>query len=954
MASALPFVWAAGLSAPPREVEYAHDVAPIFKAHCSPCHTGKRESGGLSLNDYESVIKSGVVTKGSAKRSALMQRILGEGGLPRMPMGFKPLDPTDVDKIRAWIDAGAKPPTSGVKRHWAFVPPKKVALPSGAKNPIDGFVMARLKKEGLRLSPPAAKATLLRRVTLDLTGLPPTTAEVERFLADRSPNAYEKVVDRLLASHHYGERMALPWLDAARYADSNGFQQDGDTYQYVWRDWLVRALNANMRFDQMTIAMLAGDLLPKPTLDQLVATGFNRNHMLNGEGGAIPEEQRYVNLFDRVDTTATTWMSLTMGCARCHDHKYDPLTQRDYYAMMGYFNQVPETGVPSGSGQYRIADPWIYAGSPAEMTRLASAEREFARAKAAEKSLLESWPVQEEFEKFQDRVLFELRQAKLESSPWRDLGAFLASTFDEAFDRKFGPETATAIGKDRPDLADGKVLPLTGDNTAFYFERSLKVDRPISYLLSLGSDDGIKVWVDGREVLSRKVTRGVVPDSDRVLLKLSAGDHTIRLKIVNGGGIGGFYYRGFVGGVDEATAAQLASARREEQDKALPAFIAQAENPDLRQRLAATRQAEEALAKVRERTPRVMVMSDKMPRQTHVLRRGNYEEPTDPVSPTPPAFLPKGNLPANRLGLAKWMVSPDNPLTARVQVNRAWQVFFGRGLVRTEENFGVKGEPPTHPELLDWLAVDFRDNGWNLKRLHKQIVMSDTYRQSSKVTPELLRRDPANLLLARAPRYRLPAMILRDVALASSGLLNRKIGGKPVYPYQPAGIWDGLAITLERDFTYPQSKGKDNYRRSLYTFWRRTAAPGDMFDSSTRQVCTVRPTMTSSPLHALTMLNNVVWVEAGIALADSLQGTNEARLAAAFYRVCSRKPSVDERQILMRAYERALASFKKDPGAVQSYLGQGEYRAKDSTPELAALASVCTAIFNLSEAVTRE
>ncbi|MBV6458761.1 MAG: hypothetical protein HONBIEJF_01899 [Fimbriimonadaceae bacterium] len=954
----MPLVWATGISYQPTKADYATDVAPIFRAHCSPCHTGKEASGGLSLNDYDSLMKSGVVAKGSAKSSTIVQRILGEGGLPRMPMGFKPLDPADIARIRGWIDAGAQPPRAKAQPgHWAYVPPKKAQLPSGAKNPIDAFVIAKLRQEGLRLSPPADKATLLRRVTLDLTGLPPMPAELEAFASDKSPYAYEKVVDRLLASPHYGERMALPWLDAARYADSNGFQQDGDTYQYVWRDWLVRALNANMRFDRMTIAQIAGDLLAKPTLDQLVATGFNRNHMLNGEGGAIPEEQRYVNLFDRVDTTAMTWMSLTMGCARCHDHKYDPITQRDYYAMMAYFNQVPETGVPSGSGQYRIADPWIYAGTPAEMTRLAGAERALVRAKAAETALLESPEIQQEFRTWRDKVVFEVRQAKVVASPWRDLGAYKAATFDEAFDRKLGPEAAVvAGGEERLDLADGRVNALSGDNTAFYFERSIKVDRPIAYLLSLGSDDGIKVWLDGREVLSRKVTRGVVPDSDRIVVTLTAGDHTLRLKIVNGGGVGGFYYRGLVGGVGEETASQLASDSPEVQKKALQAFIEQSQTPGLRQRLDATREAEEALTKVRERTPRVMIMSDKMPRATHVLRRGNYEDPIDRVEPATPAFLPKEPGPGNRLGLARWIVSPENPLTARVQVNRAWQVFFGRGLVRTEENFGVKGEPPTHPELLDWLAVDFRENGWNLKRLHKQIVMSATYRQSSKVTPELLKRDPANLLLARALRYRLSAMILRDVALAASGLLNRKIGGKPVYPYQPAGIWDGLAITLERDFTYPQSKGRDNYRRSLYTFWRRTAAPGDMFDSSTRQVCTVRPTLTSSPMHALTMLNNVAWVEAGIALADSVSGipTATGRLSAAFFRVCSRRPSAGELKILERAFARALASFRGDSASTASYLAQGEFRASQSTPELAALASVCTAIFNLSEAVTRE
>jgi len=746
-------------------VSYAADVAPIFRAHCSPCHTGDQRAGGLSLESFANLMKGGVsgpsVVKGSAQRSNLVERILGKGGLPRMPMGFKPLSPRDQGLIEAWINQGAKA-GSEVRKHWAFVVPKRPPVPkvgAWALNPIDNFILAKLKKVGLEPSPPTDKVTLLRRVTLDLIGLPPTPSEVDAFMADRSPKAYERVVDRLLASPHYGERMALPWLDAARYADSNGYQQDGDTYQYVWRDWVVRALNANMPFDQFTIEQLAGDLLPSPTQDQLIATAFNRNHMLNGEGGAIAEEQRNVNLFDRVDTTAATWQGLTLACARCHDHKYDPLSQRDYFSMMAYFNQVPETGVPSGGGQYRVADPWIYAGTPAELKRLADAE----------------------------------------------------------------------------------------------------------------------------------ATRARVPKDD-----------------------------------NEGAA-----------------------------------RADAELAKLREGLPRVMVMSDAKPRITRVLHRGNYEEPLEEVKPAPPASLGAAPKLGNRLGLAKWIFSPRNPPPARGPGNRAWQLLFVRGQGPTEENFGVKGEPPTHPELLDWLAVEFSEKGWDVKRLHKLIVMSNTYRQSSKVTPFSLKRDPANIYHARAPRFRMPSMLLRDSALAASGLLNRTMGGKPVYPYQPAGIWDGLAITLERDFTYPQSKGTDNHRRSLYTFWRRTVAPGNMFDSSSRQVCTVKPSLTSTPLHALTMLNDVTWVEAGRALARSvIDLPASSRLSEAFRRVCARRPRPAELAILQRALSRSAEAFRSNPKAASDYLNVGETRLRSDeegrSAEVAALAAVCVAIFNLDEAMTRE
>lgn len=942
-----------------QQPDFARDILPIFKAHCSPCHNGGGNSGGLKLDTYEQLMAAGVVTKGSAKKSILIERILGLGGLPRMPMGFKPLSEKDTATIERWIDAGAKPPRAGaVKKHWAFVPPQRPKLPPATAwtvNPIDRFVLARLRQSGMAPSQPADKTTLIRRVTLDLIGLPPTPSEVNAFLADRSPNAYEKVVDRLLASPHYGERMALPWLDAARYADSNGFQQDGDTFQYVWRDWVVKALNDNMPFDRFTIEQLAGDLLPKPTLDQLVATGFNRNHMLNGEGGAIPEEQRNVNLFDRVDTTATTWLSLTMSCARCHDHKYDPLSQRDYYSMMAYFNQVPETGVPSGSGQYRIADPWVYAGTPDQMARVAKLERAVASAKAAETRLMQSPPFQQEFENWRLRAIEGRFETTFEASSWFELGTFKGQSFDEAFSKGFGPERGGTNGAPLPNLKDGETYPLNGDNTAFYFGRDVRVDRDADYLLSLGSDDGVRVYVNGNEVLTRKVTRGVVPDSDRVVVRLAKGLNRIVIKIVNGGGIGGFNYRAFAGGIDDKTAAIIREPEKNHQ--ALIDVFAASSPPDALKRLRATTGAAQAeLARLREGLPRVMVMSDAKPRKTYIYNRGNYEEPTDLVTPSTPTALPKSDGPKNRMGLARWIVSPTHPLTARVQVNRAWQLFFGRGLVRTEENFGIKGEPPSHPELLDWLAVDFRENGWNVKRLHKMIVMSNTYRQSSKISPALLKKDPANILLGRAPRFRLPSPILRDIALSASGLLDPKLGGKPVYPYQPKGIWDGLAITLERDFTYPQSKGADNHRRSLYTFWRRTVAPGNMFDTSSRQVCTVKPTITSTPLQALTMLNDITWVEAGRALAAKLKPADDkAKLAEAFRRVCARRPNPRELAVLSRALASARSAYRSDPASATAYLSQGEYQPETSNPvELAAWSAVCTAIFNLDEAMTRE
>ena len=812
------------------------EVQRILTAHCLSCHSGDGASAGLRLDSFENVMKGSdaliVVEVGSSKASELMVRIRGEGGKQQMPAGFAPLSEADQELIAEWIDAGALAPAGTTGVHWAYRAPQRPSVPkvrdSGwIVNPIDAFVLARLEQESLKPSPEADKSTLIRRATLDLTGLPPTPEEVDEFIEDNSKNAYEKVVDRLLASPHYGEKLALPWLDAARYADSNGFQMEGDTYQYVWRDWVVRALNENMPFDEFTLLQIAGDLLPDATQetaegrDDLIATAFNRNHMLNGEGGAIPEEQRNVGLFDRVDTTSTVWLGLTMACARCHDHKYDPLSQRDYYSMMAFFNNVPETGRPGGGVPYSIDTPWIYAGSEEEMKAKSALEK---RSSAATKEA--------------DRIA-QLPATKALIEEWKEKGD-------------------TSAPKAIQDLL-------------------AKEERNESE--------------EGR------------------LDKYFLGNRLA--------GIDGEKYRWAV-------------------------------------------RLREELSKLKSTIPRVMVMSDEKPRETFVYGRGNYTEPLEKVEPDTPEALPSmGNRPKNRLGLAEWITDPENPLTARVAVNRAWQVFFGAGLVRTPENFGVQGEPPTHPGLLDWLATDFVSGGWDVKRMHKQIVMSATYRQTSKVSAALYKRDPDNRLLARGARFRMPAMVLRDVALASSGLIDLTVGGKPVYPYQPKGIWDSLDLSTARDFTYPQSKGNDLYRRSIYSFWRRTVSPGNMFDAANRQVCTVRQNRTSTPLHALITLNDVTWVEAGRALAQRVmlaKKTEREQLSYAFRLVCARTPDEDELRILEQSLLKATLHYENNQKDALLYFQQGDSLRDESLDAIAhaAMANVCLAILNLDEALTRE
>ena len=978
---------ACGQQAALQKVDFAREVLPVLKAHCFQCHSGAQQQGGLSIESRALALKGGAsgaaVLPGSGSTSLLVIRSLGRGGRARMPLGFAPLTAAQIAVLRTWIDQGAVWPDAGTtKRHWAYVRPVRPKLPrvthtSWGKNPIDTFVLARLERAGLTPSAEADRITLLRRVTLDLTGLPPTPAETEAFVVDRSATAYASVVARLLASPHYGERMALPWLDAARYADSNGFQQDGDTYQYIWRDWVVKAYNSNMPFDQFTIQQLAGDLLPNATEDQKIATGFNRCHLLNGEGGAIAEEQRNVILFDRVDVTATNWLGATLACAQCHDHKYDPLTQRDYYSLLAFFNNVPESGTPPGGGQYRIADPSMVTEGDEDKAKLKAFEDGLAAARTAADSYAGTHAAEIRTAQAAWETSARTDNAALPKlGAWAMVGPFPAATFDAAYDTAFPPEklvdftAAYYQGKERwashPEWIDGKSYELNSQNSAYYLYRTIHAPRAQALALSFGSDDAIKVWLNGRQILADKVTRAVAPDQEKITVTLNAGANTLLVKIVNGGGLGGFYFKAqeqslpgpILAILQTAAAGRTVAAAQQLADYFL-ASVPPAGLKEVRDRIVTLTTERDTY---RRNLPRVMIMSDAAPRKTHILERGNYEIPREEVQADTPVSLGPlpPDVPHNRLGLAQWIVSAGNPLTARVQVNRLWQTFFGNGLVKTSENLGTQSEPPTHPELLDWLAVEFQESGWDVKKMVKLLVTSAAYRQSSKVTPLLRLRDPENKLLARGARFRLSSLVLRDVALASSGLLDPRLGGRPVYPYQPKGIWDGLAITNERDFTYPQSKGADLYRRSLYTFWRRTVAPSNMFDASVRNTCKVRLTVTSTPLHALTTLNDVTWVEAGRALAEHVMqeagNTPDARLTEAFRRVCARRPTPDELVILHRSLNRALTAYRADPKAAEAFLKAGESPrdAMLDSIEHAAYASVCLAIYNLDEALTRE
>ncbi len=787
-------------------IDFNRDIRPILADACFHCHgpdQAKRKAK-LRLDTEDGAMA--VIARNDSAASKLVQKITAEDEAERMPpvKSGRRLSQIQIDLLSRWIDTGAK-----WEKHWSLIPPRRPTIPDVQHrdltcNPIDTFILERLKREGLSPSPEAAKSTLIRRLTLDLTGLPPPLAEVDAFLADDSPDAYEKVVDRLLGSPRYGERMVLEWLDASRYADTNGFQGDRTRMNWPWRDWVVDALNRNMPFDRFTVEQIAGDLLDGATTSQKVATGFNRNHMLNGEGGRILEEARVDYVVDRVDTTATVWLGLTLGCARCHDHKYDPFTQKDYYQLYAYFNNVSENGAVEGNG---LAPPWIRLPSPV-----------------------------------QDKKLAEL--------------------------------------KARRATADERV-------------KSIQNGLPIGSSME-------------RSVLARLA--GLSPAA---VLVLSVPENLL--------------------GSQEWRAAAKESA-------------------DLR------RQFDE----IDRAVPLVMVMEErKVPRDSRVLVRGAYDKYGDKVQPSVPSPLmatPSESLP-NRLGLARALVDPANPLTARVTVNRYWQLFFGIGLVKTAEDFGTQGDWPSHPELLDWLATEFIESGWDVKHVHRLIVTSAAYRQASQMTPALRERDPENRFIARGPRHRLPSTLVRDQALAVSGLLVERLGGPPVRPYQPPGIWEEMTFGFIK---YEQDNGANLYRRSLYTFWRRTVGPTTLFDSSARQVCTVRQPQTNTPLHALILLNDVTYVEAARVLAERVLsesgGTDRARIDLLFRLTTGRLPTEAERELLGARVEELRQHYRSAPDLAGKLLGIGDRaRCRDlDTAELAAYTGVASVMLNLDEVICKE
>jgi hypothetical protein len=1018
------------------KLSFNRDIRPILSDACFQCHgpDEKQRKSGLRLDVRAQAIQASesgatAIVPGQVDASELIKRVLTTDTDLRMPPANsgKKITPQQITLLKRWIIEGAE-----YQGHWAFIPPTRPAIPSTkksawAKTPIDHFILARLERDDLQPADEADKITLIRRATLDLTGLPPTLTEIDAFVSDTSPQAYEKVIDRLLASPRYGEVMALRWLDYARYADSNGFQVDSSRFQWPWRDWVINAYNKNLPFDQFTVEQLAGDMLPNATRDQIIATGFNRNHRLNGEGGIIAEEWRVETVIDRVETTGSTWLGLTLNCCRCHDHKYDPITQKEFYGLFAFFNNVAESGTLQGES--KNTDPTVAVTTPEFDAKLANAD---VAIKAAEAKVAETTKQLPEFVAAWEPGF----KAKLSETTavWRVLDATEVKSLGGAVLTKQADGTYLASGLNPNSDTYQIVAPLeAGSFTGLLLECLPDPSLPNESLGRFSNGNFVLSAVDAQVsspnlkaplvakfktaeasysqqgwniklVIDRNPGQGWAVDGptnrdpkkamflvDAPITVPENATLTVQLKhsAINGHNIGRFRLSATslppttvkLDGVQipdtlktilALDAGQRSAAQKTELEKF---FRANADSP-LKQAELALAEAKKQRDELNKNLPTVMVMREGTPRDAFVLVRGQYDKRGDKVGAALPAMLPP--LPAgeslNRLGLARWIASPQNPLTARVWVNRIWEKYFGAGLVKTTENLGSQSEYPSHPDLLDWLAVEFAEGSvdgsrraWDMKAIQKQIVMSATYRQSSRssqqpaIASKLAMLDPDNRLLSHGPRVRLQGELLRDQALAVSGLLVHKIGGASVRPYMPDGIWDETSRYGDLR-NYKHEVGEGLYRRSLYTIWKRTAAPPSMllFDAPSREICTVKRSRTNTPLQALALLNEVTFVEAARKLGERilLEGgtTTDSRLAFGF-RVClGRQPSAGELAVLNAGLESDLGRFKAQPEAAKQINGYGDSKSAEKLDpqELAAWTLTANVLLNLDEFVTRE
>lgn len=1153
-------------TAPGERVDFGDQIRPILSDKCFACHgpDASARKAGLRLDLQETAfaaLKSGGhgILPGKPGESAVLARIVTSDPDDRMPPAStnKQLTLDDAKLIARWIQQGAD-----WEGHWSFERVERPEVPQVAHaervaNPIDAFLLARLEKDGLTTAPLASDRTLIRRVTLDLTGLPPTPEEVEAYVADTAPDKYERLIDRLFNTPRYAEHMARYWMDAARYADTNGYHIDNERYMWRWRDWVIDSFQRNQSFDEFTVEQIAGDLLENATLEQRIASGFNRNHMINFEGGIIPEEYRVAYVMDRVNTTGTVWLGLTISCAQCHSHKYDPISHDDYYKFYAYFNSIAEQGNDGLKGN---SVPMISAPRPEDQARIAVLEEHLASAQAvleapdaaldegqaawegeAHAVLRDRWrygrvgaytsaggaslnlmpdgsilasgpnPADEvytvELESKEERITairlealtdesltngsaarstngnfvltsFEVEAAAVGSDAWQPVklvdakadisqdtfparlaidgdpktgwasaghekpggrvidfipeypisrpggvrlrvtakhesefkqhhmgrfrlrlsaeesfvparldgwhlnGPFVAQEGQVAYDTVYPPEQGVDLTELYPDgrakwsklmrFEDGQPQPLDGSVAANYLYREIESPTARDFVADIACNDAFKIWVNGALVKEVRDGGTIKPgEYTRVSLPLQAGTNKVLVKAVNLGNKHEFYFARLEEQsnpmpMDVETALAMRPSKRSDAQKlALLHYYRSRHVPEWQTRKAEMDKVAAELQAAKDAVPTTMVMGElETPRETFVLARGQYDAPTTKVEPgLPEVFppLPEG-APNNRLGLAKWLVSRDNPLTARVTVNRFWQQLFGTGLVKSSEDFGMQGEHPTHPELLDWLAAEFMESGWNVQHLLKLMMTTTAYRQDSRVQPELVERDPENRLLARGPRFRMDAEMVRDNALAIAGLLVEKVGGPSVKPYQPAGIWEessyGENFTAQR---YEQDKGDSLYRRTMYTFWKRQVPPPGLllFDAPNREMCAVKRPRTNTPLQALALMNDPQYVEAARFLAERLISEGGAsisdRIARGFLLSVGRHPKPEEVAVLERIYTRQRERFVNSPEDAKALLAVGDKPASAGLPpeELAAWTTVASAILNLDETITK-
>ena len=1145
------------------EIDFDRDIQPILSDKCYACHgpDEKQRKANLRLDLKASALakRDGylIISPGQPSQSQLYQRITAdlEQDLMPPPHSERSLSPKEVNLLKRWIEEGAE-----WKEHWSF---KSIQRPEISSDwdghPIDFFIGKQLEAEGLNASTPARKRLLMRRVTFDLTGLPPTREEINQFLSDDSPTAYEHLVDRLLAKRQYGEHMARFWLDVARYGDTHGLHLDNFRQMWPYRDWVIQAFNQNMPFDQFTIEQLAGDLLPKPTLDQKIATGFNRCNVTTSEGGSIAEEYYVRYAIDRASTTATVWMGLTMGCAVCHNHKFDPITQKEFYQFYAYFNNITEQAmdgnaqsvppvvkvptsdqieeleqvsqkikelkaeqqkpIPEVDAEQRkwetqlprwtILQPITYAsagGAKLEVqvdnSVLASGKNpdrevyqieaklkagyytairlegltdqslphkgagrsensnvvlsefeakfstsnqpnqwqkiEFSRAwadhekpngdfkvaNAIDGKAETGWATDGSNKRENRQAIFLAKEAfggssdiqlrvwvkhesphtqhnfgrvrlattvsdkyaQMKPRPtvenWYSIGPFPTENFAQVhepengtvnLDQTYEIGNKTLAWKEEKEYDDGKIhstqIP---DKHSLFLYRLINSSADQRITLSLGSDDAIKGWVNGIEVLANDVNRGVAIGQDQVVVNLNQGQNEILLKIINYGGVSGFYFAlpnkvELIPAhlVDLAVVAE--SERSEEQTKELRLYYRAhlSSYQALKQIRESLKENETKKSTIENAIATTLVMAEReTPRGAYILHRGEYTKRREQVKPNTPDVLPP--MPAdaspNRMALANWLTAPQHPLTSRVAINRLWQQVFGTGIVKTAEDFGSQGERPSHPQLLDWLATEFIQTDWDIKRMVRLLVTSATYKQTANVTDQVLDKDPDNRLYARGPRYRLDAEMIRDQALAVSGLLHQKIGGPSVKPPQPDGLWNAVAYTDSNTARFVQDEGKDKvHRRSLYTFWKRTAPPPQMaiMDAPSREVCTIRRERTNTPLQALMLMNDPQFLEAARALAERIlkEGgpTIQEQLAFGFELATARLPDEREISILQSTLENHLSQFQSDPESAQQLIKIGESMASESieTIKLAAWTMIANLILNLDEVLTK-